>query len=76
MKHYCHWPRCEKEVPPRLWGCREHWRSLPLNLRMFILRAYRPGQEVTKDPSPEYIEAAMRVRQWILRQVTSGMGRT
>lgn len=73
--HFCHWPGCEKEVPPRLWGCREHWRSLPLNLRMLILRAYRPGQEVTKDPSPEYIEAAMRVRQWILQQVTSGMGR-
>jgi hypothetical protein len=53
MKHTCHWPDCTQEVPPRLFMCRRHWFTLPLALRREIWRTYRPGQKVTKDPSPE-----------------------
>jgi len=23
--HHCHWPGCDKQVPPAMWGCKGHW---------------------------------------------------
>jgi hypothetical protein len=66
MTHHCHWPGCERAVPPRLWGCREHWYRLPSHLRKRIWATYRPGQEIDKDPSSDYIAAAKAVQKWIL----------
>lgn len=66
MTHTCHWPGCPREVPPAMWGCREHWFTLPKNLRREIWRTYRKGQEIDKSPSPEYIKAAHNAREWIL----------
>lgn len=63
--HHCHWPSCNKSVPPAMWGCRAHWFKLPLRLRSKIWATYRPGQEVTKTPSREYIEVANEVQEWI-----------
>lgn len=68
MTHHCHWPGCKREVPPRLWGCREHWFRLPKTLRDWIWATYIPGQEITKDPSVEYVMAAAAVRAWILSE--------
>jgi hypothetical protein len=67
-EHTCHWPGCGKQVPPKLWGCREHWYRLPARLRAEIWAHYRPGQEITKTPSREYIEAAKAVQDWIRGQ--------
>lgn len=64
--HLCHWPGCGKPVSPRLWGCREHWFRLPKLIRDRIWSAYRPGQEIDKDPSPEYLEAARQARAFAL----------
>lgn len=64
-KHHCHWPGCEAQVPPALWGCRKHWYKLPKHLRDEIWRTFRPGQETNWTPSLEYLEAARRVREWI-----------
>jgi hypothetical protein len=50
--HHCHWPGCEKPVPPVMWGCK-------------VWRTYRPGQEVSKTPSAEYIAVAREVQAWI-----------
>ncbi len=66
--HHCHWPGCERVVPPKLWGCKYHWFGLPQNLRNEIWRTYRPGQEITKTPSSEYLEAAKKVQAWIKEQ--------
>lgn len=63
--HHCHWPGCPREVPPRLWGCKEHWYMLPWWLRRKVLKAYVPGQEITKTPSAEYIAVAKEVQKWI-----------
>ena len=63
--HHCHWPGCNKSVPPAMWGCRQHWFRLPLQLRNKVWATYRPGQEVSKDPSTAYMEAAREVEQWI-----------
>ena len=64
-RHTCHWPRCDKQVPPAMWGCKAHWFQLPKDLRDLIWDTYRPGQEVTKNPSPAYVAAAQKVQQWI-----------
>lgn len=68
--HTCHWPGCNKPVPPKLWGCKTHWYALPAQLRTLIWRTYRPGQEITKTPSREYIEAAKLVQDWIKEQMS------
>lgn len=67
-RHGCHWPGCEKQVPPAMWGCRTHWFRLPPELRRRIWASYRAGQEVTMSPSPAYIKAARAVREWIAEQ--------
>jgi len=63
--HECHWPGCGKQVPPAMWGCKTHWFQLPARLRAMIWATYRPGQERTLAPSPQYIAAAEAVQQWI-----------
>lgn len=65
MAHTCHWPGCPVEVPPKLWGCRPHWYALPVGLRSAIWKAYRPGQEIDKNPSREYVAVAQMVQDWI-----------
>jgi hypothetical protein len=57
MKHHCHWPGCTIETPASLHMCKSHWYTLPKHLRDLIWRYYVPGQEIRKDPTPEYMEA-------------------
>lgn len=64
--HHCHWPGCNKQVKPALWGCKAHWYRLPAALRSRIWQTYRPGQEDTKTPSREYAVVAREAREWIL----------
>jgi len=68
--HTCHWPGCERQVPPAMWGCKEHWRKLPKALRDAVWKAYRPGQEINMTPSAEYIAVATLVQAWIAGDVT------
>lgn len=63
--HTCHWPGCGKQVPPAMWGCKEHWFKLPKGLRDRIWATYRPGQEVEMNPSEAYLDAADAVQNWI-----------
>lgn len=63
--HHCHWPGCDKMVPPAQWGCTQHWYKLPRALRSKIWAAYRVGQEDSKTPSSRYIEVARETQQWI-----------
>lgn len=72
--HHCHWPGCQKEVPPRLWGCLEHWNKLPAAIKRGILSTYVPGQELTMNPSAAYIAAAKAAREWAL-EYKSAMAR-
>ena len=64
-KHHCHWPNCNKSVPPAMWGCRTHWYMLPKYLRDKIWLTYRIGQEVNATPSDEYMEVAIEIQRWI-----------
>lgn len=55
MKHFCHAHGCPTIVPPRLLMCLKHWRMVPRDTQRLIWKYYRPGQEVDKRPSPEYL---------------------
>lgn len=69
--HHCHWPGCNTVVPPKMWGCKNHWFTLPQNLRNAIWNTYRPGQEIDKNPSAEYLKAAGDVQKWITERIKS-----
>ncbi len=64
-EHHCHWPGCDKAVPPAMWGCKPHWFKLPRALRNKIWASYQPGQEIDGTPSRKYVEVALEVRAWI-----------
>lgn len=64
-RHHCHWPGCGKQVPPAMWGCRDHWYKLPKRLRDEIWATYSPGQEASMRPSQDYLDAADEVQRWI-----------
>lgn len=66
-EHHCHWPGCGKQVPPAMWGCKEHWFVLPKALRDRVWATYRPGQEVNMTPSREYLAVATEVQAWIAK---------
>lgn len=63
--HHCHWPGCTRKVAPAVWGCKQHWYMLPQFLRQRIWAEFRPGQEVSKTPSRDYVSAAVEVQNWI-----------
>lgn len=68
--HTCHWPGCDRQVPPAMWGCRPHWYALPKNLRDRIWASYEVGQEQSMTPSKEYLAAARAVQEWIAEHHT------
>jgi len=63
--HTCHWPGCDRQVPPAMWGCKPHWFKLPKRLRDLIWATYEIGQERTMTPSEAYLDAAREVQDWI-----------
>ncbi len=63
-KHECHWPTCKTEVPPAMWGCKKHWFKLPKRLRNRVWATYKPGQEITKTPSQDYLNVIHDVQIW------------
>lgn len=57
-KHLCHARGCQVSVPPRMLMCKPHWSRVPAELQRAVWREYTPGQEMSKDPTPAYLEAA------------------
>lgn len=55
MSHTCHAPGCSRQVPPKMFACRDHWYQLRKKTRDAIWREYRPGQENDKVPSLRYL---------------------
>lgn len=56
--HRCHARRCDIAVPPSELMCIKHWRMVPEVLRDAIWATYRRGQEIDKNPSEAYLDAA------------------
>lgn len=40
-----------------------------MRLREALKNAYRPGQEIDKHPSPQYLVAAADIQEWIKANV-------
>jgi hypothetical protein len=57
-EHTCHAMGCDRYTPPRYLMCARHWAMVPANLQAQVNQLYRPGQEVDKQPSPGYLNAA------------------
>ena len=53
--HTCHAKGCTVEVPPKLLMCLRHWRMVPKEIQSAVWRHYRPGQEIDKKPTAEYL---------------------
>jgi hypothetical protein len=58
MRHTCHAHRCDVSVPPKMLMCKRHWYMVPKDLRDAVWLMYRPGQEIDKSPTMEYLETA------------------
>lgn len=75
MSHLCHAYGCSAEVAPSLFMCRRHWLMVPRALQNAIWRTYRQGQETTKDPTPEYLDAAKAAKDAVAnRESGSAIG--
>lgn len=58
--HVCHARRCQRKVPPRLFMCRQHWHLVPSELQRQVWKHYRPGQEIDKNPTDDYLLVSRR----------------
>ncbi|MCV7328365.1 hypothetical protein U8D42_27085 (plasmid) [Mycobacterium europaeum] len=56
--HVCRARGCDVDIEPRLFMCAHHWSLVPPALRESIRSTYRPGQEVDKQPSAQYLAFA------------------
>jgi hypothetical protein len=45
-------------VPPEWLMCKPHWALVPDQLQARVWATYRPGQEIDKHPSEQYLVAA------------------
>jgi hypothetical protein len=45
--------------------CKPHWSTLPKSMRDAVWGAYRPGQEVDKQPSIEYMRIAREAIEYL-----------
>jgi len=61
--HRCHAIGCTVAVEPRIFMCRRHWRMVPRDVRKAIWANYRPGQEIDKRPTREYLRVAALAKQ-------------
>ena len=60
MPHTCHALGCEVPIRKKLLMCPTHWAKVSLALRRAVYATYQPGQENTKETTPEYRQAAAR----------------
>ncbi len=57
-EHQCHAIGCSTPVQPKMHMCLKHWRMVPKLVQNLIWKHYRPGQEIDKQPSLDYIVTA------------------
>lgn len=66
-RHVCHAYGCTTPVPPKMLMCPPHWRMVPQALKNAVWRYYRPGQEIDKKPSRQYLAAASAAIEAVAR---------
>jgi hypothetical protein len=68
MSHTCHADGCKVAVSPKLFMCASHWAMVPHPLQREVWKHYRPGQEVDKKPTREYLAVTARARAAVAAQ--------
>ena len=58
MRHHCHAIGCEVTTAPKFLMCGRHWRLVPKLLQRDVWNTYENGQEIKKNPSREWMQAA------------------
>lgn len=58
--HHCIMSNCAQEIPANRLMCRPHWKMVPQELQRAVWKHYRPGQEVDRNLSCDYMIAAKR----------------
>ena len=71
MAHECHAIECHTPVPPSRLMCLKHWRMVPRAIQKRVWAEYRPGQEVDKQPTTEYL----RIMQMAINAVAIREGK-
>lgn len=71
--HKCHAIGCKREIAPKFLMCPPHWRLVPKEIQREIWRRYRPGQEIDKRPSTEYIYC-VREAQLAVQKIEASRG--
>ncbi|MBD2386034.1 hypothetical protein [Cylindrospermum sp. FACHB-282] len=56
--HCCHLPGCNTYTPPIYLMCKRHWYMVPPHLQALVHKHYKPGQEIDKNPSVEYLRVS------------------
>lgn len=56
--HTCHARGCNDPVGRNVLMCARHWRMVPFGLRKEVYNAYKPGQDIYHNPSPEWLHFA------------------
>ena len=72
MSHTCHAAGCARVCPPRFLMCPFHWRMVPARTQSLVWQHYRPGQEIDKRPTLEYLA----VQQTAVGEVAAKEGLT
>lgn len=68
IEHLCHAKNCNVPVAPKFLMCPRHWYMVPRLLRLEVWRLYRPGQEVDKRPTREYLDVMKRAIDAVAEQ--------
>lgn len=67
-RHLCHAKQCTTVCDPSKLMCGRHWRMVPKSIQYAVYREYRPGQEMTKDPSDAYLRVAQMAINAVARK--------
>ena len=69
-RHTCHAIGCKCPCDPACLMCAPHWRLVPPLLQQAVRQTFRPGQERSKRPAPDWLLAATDARLAVARQET------
>lgn len=72
MSHHCHARGCKKKCPPKALMCAMHWAMVAPVLQADVWRTYRPGQEIKKNPSNEWMQAADAAIDYVAKMERKG----
>lgn len=66
--HKCGWPGCEEFIAGRLWGCREHWLLIPVELRDAYMAAGsgKPGPYSCVQDKPLVKLVDQEIKLWVI----------